>query len=125
MGQVPGEVIAAAFGVFNPEMVKGQVDAGWAKTDAPAILEARRLGATESLRRILGDAPDGMARATELLRRAGDAASGETRALYSGLRSLGWPGDPIGDLWRSAHLVRRHRGGSPNCAFVACGRSAV
>ncbi len=125
MGQVPGEMIAAAFGVFNPVMVKGAVDEGWSKTDAPTILEARQSGATESLKRIIGESPDAMARATELLRRAGDAASGEARALYSGLRSLGWPGDAIGDLWRAADLVREHRGDSHNCAFVAAGASAV
>jgi hypothetical protein len=125
MGQVPGEVIASAFGVFNPVMVKAMVDEGWSQTDASTILEARQGGAVESLRRILGDAPDGMERATELLRGAGDAAFGETRALYNGLRSLGWPGDPVGNLWRAADLVREHRGDSHNCAFVAHGASAV
>src|SRR3954469_131948 len=57
MGQVPGEVIAAAFGVFYPTMVKGFVDEAWAKTDQPTILAARQNGATASLRRILGDDP--------------------------------------------------------------------
>src|SRR5215217_5355584 len=57
MGQVPGEVVVAAFGVFNPAIVLPAVDEGWAKTDAATILEARRLGATTALTRILG-APD-------------------------------------------------------------------
>ena len=35
MGQVPGEVVAAAFGVFYPPMVKGFVDEAWKITDAP------------------------------------------------------------------------------------------
>src|SRR5213595_3053809 len=34
MGQVPGEVIAAAFAVFNPEVVVPCVTVGWSKTDA-------------------------------------------------------------------------------------------
>jgi len=70
MGQVPGELIAAAFAVFNPEVVVPAVHIGWAKTDATTICAARTDGAVGQLKRILGDAPDGLARATELLARA-------------------------------------------------------
>ena len=125
MGQVPGEVIAAAFGVFYPPMVVGFVDAGWAKTDAPTILAARQRGATAALERILGSKPDNLDRATELLRRAGDAGTVEGRPLFAGLRSLGWPGDPIGDLWRAADLVREHRGDSHTMAWVTHGLTAI
>src|SRR6476659_2307346 len=34
MGQVPGEVVAAAFAVFNPEVVVPLVAYGWSLTDA-------------------------------------------------------------------------------------------
>lgn len=125
MGQVPGEVIAAAFGVFYPPMVVGFVDAGWSKTDAPTILAARQRGATAALERIIGAKPEGLDRATELLRRAGDAGTVEGRPLFAGLRSLGWPGDPIGDLWRAADLVREHRGDSHTMAWVTHGLSAI
>jgi len=125
MGQVPGEVVAAAFGVFNPAIVIPAVTAGWEKTDAPTILAARQQGATASLRRILGDPPEGIERATELLTRAGDGAAGEGRPLYSGLRSLGFPGDPAGDLWRAADLVREHRGDSHTIAWVSAGIDAT
>src|SRR5213596_2179942 len=37
MGQVPGEVVAAAFAVFNPEVVVPCVQLGWTKTDAATI----------------------------------------------------------------------------------------
>ena len=125
MGQVPGEVIAAAFGVFYPPMVVGFVASGWAKTDAPTILAARQRGATAALERILGSKPDNLDRATELLRRAGDAGTVEGRPLFAGLRSLGWPGDPIGDLWRAADLVREHRGDSHTMAWVTHGLTAI
>jgi hypothetical protein len=127
MGQVPGEVIVSAFGVFNPEIVIPAVDEGWSKATATDLLEARRSGATAALARIFADdAPDAdVARATELLRRAGDAATGEGRPLYSGLRSLGWPGDPVGDLWRAADLVREHRGDSHTAAWVSAGIDAT
>src|ERR1700677_4155510 len=54
MGQVPGEVVAAAFAVFTPEPVIRGVRKGWDLTDAATICEARTEGATAQLERILG-----------------------------------------------------------------------
>ncbi len=125
LGPVPGEVVAAAFGVFNPAVVVPCVAFGWQVTTRDAVLAARQEGATASLRRILGAEPAGLARATELLRRAADTATGEGRHLFSGLRSLGFPGDPMGDLWRACDLVREHRGDSHVCAWVAAGTDPV
>ena len=81
LGQVPGEVVAAAFGVFNPEVVVPAVAYGWTLTDAPTIAEERLLGATEQLRRLLGDEPEGVGRATELLM-LGDTIDAETADRY-------------------------------------------
>jgi hypothetical protein len=91
MGQVSGEVVAAAFGCFNPKVVVPAVDAGWQIADREAILEARQQGATAMLQRILGEQPEGLARVADLLRRAADAAPWAGRGLYSGLHSLGFP----------------------------------
>src|SRR6202140_1462517 len=44
MGQVPGELIAAAFGVFNPAAVVPAVAYGWTLTDAATIGDARTAG---------------------------------------------------------------------------------
>src|SRR5205823_8627998 len=41
MGQVPGEVVAAAFAVFNPTAVVPAVTFGWTLTDATTICAAR------------------------------------------------------------------------------------
>jgi hypothetical protein len=125
MGQVPGEVIAAAFGVFNPRVVIPVVAAGWQIASREAILEARERGATEMLRRVLGDEPEGLGRVTELLRRAADAAPWAGRAIFGGLRSLGFPGDPMGDMWRAADLLREHRGDSHVIAWAVGGADAV
>jgi hypothetical protein len=129
LGQAPGEVIAAAFGVFKPAMVREAVDTAWAVTDATAMVAAREEGAVASLARIFGDDPTiaaAIPRATELLRRAAAAAPpGEGRALYSGLTSLGFPGTPLGDLWRAADLVREHRGDSHIIAWVANGLDPI
>jgi hypothetical protein len=104
LGQVPGEVIAAAFGVFKPAAVVAAVHEAWAKTDAATILAAREAGAVESLEQIFGadaraaEIERAVPRATELLREAAATAPpGEGRALYSGLSSLGYPGTPSGD----------------------------
>ena len=69
MGQVTGEVVAAAFGCFNPKVVVPAVAAGWQITSRDTILEAREQGATAMLQRILGDQPDGLDRVTDLLSR--------------------------------------------------------
>src|SRR4026208_496448 len=60
MGQVPGEVIAAACGVFSPAIVVPLVDEAWQRTDAATIRDARAEGAVGQLRRLLGDAPEGV-----------------------------------------------------------------
>ena len=125
MGQVPGEVVVAAFGCFNPQVVVPAVRAGWQITDRPTILRARENGATGMLQRVLGEAPAGLARATELLRRAADAATWPGRGMYGGLRSLGFPGTPMGDLWRAADLVREHRGDSHVISWAVGGADAV
>jgi hypothetical protein len=125
MGQVPGEVIAAAFGVFNPEVVVPAVAAGWARTDAPTICAARTAGATGQLRRILGDEPAGLGRAGELLARAVALLRPEGRPLYAGLASLGLPGERLADAWRLADMLREYRGDSHVSAWTAAGFDAT
>jgi hypothetical protein len=125
MGQVPGEVIASAFGVFNPEVVVPAVAAGWALTDAPTICAARTAGATGQLRRILGDAPAGLISAGELLARAVAPLRPEGRPLYGGLSSLGLPGEPLADAWRMADMLREYRGDAHVSAWTAAGFDAT
>src|SRR5918912_1292706 len=50
LGQVSGEVIAAAFAVFNPAEVIPAVNKGWALTDATTVCAARQRGAVAQLR---------------------------------------------------------------------------
>lgn len=116
---VSGHLVAAAFGVFKRPMVVAAVTEGWKRTDQPSILAARQEGATASLRRILGDEPEGLAWATEVLQRMAEAGPAEGRYLHSGLLSLGYPGDPMGDFWRAADVVREHRGDSHIAAWIA------
>jgi hypothetical protein len=75
LGQVPGEVIAAAFGVFKPSLVIDAVEVGSKIADSATIWEARDRGATAQLVRVLGEHPEGLERATELLAKAGEGLS--------------------------------------------------
>jgi len=125
LGQVPGEVVAAAFAVFNPEVVIPAVAAGWSRTDAATIRAARAEGALAHLRRLLGDRPDHVGRATDLLRRATDPLRPEGRPLFAGLRSLPEPDDPLAAAWQLGDQLREYRGDSHTAAWVSAGLDAT
>src|SRR3954469_11883882 len=125
LGQVPGPVVAAAFGVFNPEAVIPSVAHGWSLTDAPTICAARTEAGTAQLVRVLGERPDGVERARSLLQRAVEPLRPEGKALFSGLLSLGQPGDPVGDVWRLTDLLREFRGDAHIAAWTSAGFDAT
>jgi hypothetical protein len=125
MGQVPGEVVAAAFAVFNPEAVIPAVEFGWSKVDAPTIRAARTRGAVGQLVRILGPEPTGVGRAAELLAVAVAPLRPEGKPLFAGLRSLGLPGDLMGDMWRLADMLREYRGDAHTAAWTSAGLDAT
>ena len=121
MGQVPGEVVAATFGVFNPEVVIPAVTRGWELVDAVTIGRARTEGALAQLHRILGPEPEGVRRATELLRRATGGLRPDGRPLYAGVVAQGLPGEPLGDAWRLADRLREYRGDAHIAVWSAAG----
>jgi hypothetical protein len=125
MGQVPGELVAAAFAVFNPEAVVPAVAFGWSKVDATTICAARTHGAVAQLTRVLGDEPDGLSRTTELLSVGVAPLRPEGRPLFSGLLSQGLPGDPMGDMWRLADMLREYRGDAHTAAWTSAGLDAT
>ena len=124
MGQVPGEVVAAAFGVFNPTVVVGAVDHGWSLTNAATICTARDEGAIAQLVRILGEKPHGIDRVNQLLAVALDDLRPEGRPLFAGMASLDLPGHPVGDMWRRADLLREYRGDAHINAWTSAGVGA-
>ena len=125
MGQVPGEVVAAAFAVFNPQIVVPCVQLGWTHTDAATICTARDDGAIAQLRRLLGDAPDGVDRAKELLARAVEPLRPEGRPLFAGMRSQAMPESSLGAVWRMGDMLREYRGDSHTTAWVSAGFDAT
>jgi hypothetical protein len=124
MGQVPGEVVAAAFGVFNPATVIPSVSHGWSITDATTICAARDNGAIAQLVRLLGTSPDGVSNARSILLRATEVLRPEGRALFAGLRSLPLPGTELGDVWRLGDMLREYRGDSHTAAWISAGLTA-
>ena len=125
MGQVPGELVAAAFAVFNPAAVIPAVTLGWTRTDAATICQARDDGAIAQLVRLLGEAPDGIDRVNELLARAIAPLRPEGRPLYAGLRSLKMPNTAIGAMWRMGDMLREYRGDSHTAAWISAGINAT
>ncbi|MEA3020253.1 MAG: hypothetical protein QOI47_1777, partial [Actinomycetota bacterium] len=114
----PGEMVVAAFGVFSPSYVVPAVTEGWTITDAATICAARDNGAIGQLTRVLGEKPDGIDRANELLARATAELKPAGKPLYAGLASLPLPGDPVGDAWRNADRLREYRGDAHTAAWT-------
>jgi hypothetical protein len=125
MGQVPGEVVAAAFGVFNPQAVVPSVAKGWTLTDAATICRARDAGAIAQLVRILGPEPEGVRRVREMLTRAVEPLRPEGRPLYAGLRSLPMPDSDLGAVWRMGDMLREYRGDSHTGSWISAGYDAT
>ena len=125
LGQVSGQVVAAAFAVFNPAAVVPAVQWAWTKVDAATICVVWTRGGVAQLERVLGPAPDGLARATDLMARAVEPLRPEGKPLFAGLRGLGLPGDPLGDMWRLADTLREYRGDTDIAAWTSAGLDAT
>jgi hypothetical protein len=117
--------VAAAFGVFNVEIVVPAVTYGWSLTDAATIADARLEGAVGQLERLLGPDPAGARRGAELLERALDDLDPWGRALFAGTLAQPLPGSPLGDLFRLGDRLREYRGDSHIAAWVAAGLDAT
>jgi hypothetical protein len=126
MGQVAPQVVAAAFAVFNPDVVVPCVEMGWGLTDAPTIFAARRRGAIAQLARIVGERPDGIEHATGLLEKAVTPLNVAGRPLFAGLRSH-WdePDDPLTRFFHLGDELREYRGDAHTAAWSAAGLDAV
>ena len=120
LGAAPWSVVCATFAAFKPAAVESSVTNGWAKTTPAPMLAAREAGATAQLQRLVGPVatPSDVVRATEMLFAATDGVDPSGRALFAGLSILDRPTTPFGALWRSADLVREHRGDGHIAAWM-------
>jgi hypothetical protein len=125
LGQVPGQLIASAFAVFNPAVVIPAVTDGWAITDAAKIERARTEGALGQLTRILGPTPPGAEQVRDVLARASVSLQVAGKPLYAGLLALDIPESALGAAWRQADRLREFRGDSHTVAWTSAGFDAV
>lgn len=123
LGQPSGEVVCAAFGVFNPDIVLPAVEAGWKASNPSSVLAARQAGATAALARMIGEADP--APATAILREVMESVDHAGRPLFAGLRSLPLPDEPLAQLWRACDYVRERRGDGHIAAWVSHGCDPV
>lgn len=121
LGHAPGEVVAAAFGVFSPALIVPGVIAGYEIADPATIRATRDRAAADQLRRILGDDPDGLERVNELLAQAGSRLAIAGKPIYAGVVALGLPDDPLLRMFRLAERLREYRGDSFVAAFTTSG----
>jgi Helix-turn-helix family len=113
MGAVGAGVVTATFYNFSPSLVAHMIPRAWTLASPDQVVEARWGIARASLTRLLGQEAIDSAEFAELaglLREACDALTPEGRPLYAGHADLGWPGEPLLDLWHAATLLREHRG---------------
>jgi len=121
MGAVGAGVVTATFYNFSPSLVAHMIPRAWMLASPDKVVAARWDIARASLTRLLGQEAIDSAEFAELaglLREACDALTPEGRPLYAGHADLGWPGEPLLDLWHAATLLREHRGDGHIAALV-------
>ena len=120
---VPAPVVHALFYNFADGEVARHIPRVWDLITPEAATAARQRGSVAALRRILGDLADtpGVARAADLLTKAGTSARTDGRALYAAVRTLPLPTEPVARLWHGANLLREHRGDGHVAALVTAG----
>lgn len=125
LGQVPGDLVASAFAVFNPSVVVPAVTFGWSITDAAAIERARTAGAIAQLTRILGAEPAGIERVRDILGPVSTSLRVAGKPLYAGVLAQAVPPSPLGAAWRFADRLREYRGDAHTAAWTSAGFDAV
>jgi hypothetical protein len=121
--EVPAAVVHALFYNFADGEVARHIPRVWDMVTPDAANAARERGSVAALRRILGDLADtaGVARAADLLTKAGTSGQTEGRALYAAVRTLPLPTEPLARLWHGANLLREHRGDGHVAALLTVG----
>lgn len=121
--EVPAAVVHALFYNFAEGEVARHIPRVWDLVTPEAAIAAREQGSVATLRRILDDLADtpGVARAADLLTKAGTSAPTEGRALYAALRTLRLPTEPVARLWPGSNLLREHRGDGHVAALLTAG----
>jgi hypothetical protein len=123
LGDPSVETVVAAFAIYDPRLVKALYEHARSQCGRAGFLAAREEATIASLHDVLGDVD--VTHVVTALRRGIEAADPAGRTLFAGVLSLGWPEDPLGQLWRACDLLREHRGDSHMAVWVAAGLSPV
>ncbi len=120
LGDVPADVVVAAFAFFPPAVVTEHWEAGRAVL-APAEAARAYAGMCNDWgRRTLTGKP-GLERADELVGRVVDGAQCAGLPLFAGWRQVVVPSDVPGRLAQRLHVLREHRGAVHAAAVAAVG----
>lgn len=126
LGEPSPAVVVSSFAVFEPGMIGGAYTQGREATGRSEVVTARAEATTASLAEVLADVePAALSEAAERLRDAAIDLDRTGRPLYAGLAEMPFPDEPEGILWRSAELIREHRGDGHIAACVAEGLDPV
>lgn len=123
LGEPSSAVVVAAFGTWEPGLLMALYDAGRQACGRTELLATRESATVESLAAVLDQAD--VAPVADALRRAAEAVDGTGRPLFSGVRALGWPDEPLGALWRACEALRERRGDSHLAAYTVAGLSPL
>ncbi|MBG6213050.1 MAG: hypothetical protein LH475_09835 [Cryobacterium sp.] len=117
LGPVGTAPVVAIFSGFAPALVARSLPAVWSTVSAEQAIEARSLGAAQTLRDLVPD-EDVVARAAEALSRIVQRADTVGRPLAAANQALPEPADPYRQLWQAAATLREHRGDGHVIALV-------
>ncbi len=123
LGQVPPQVVTAAFYNFAPQRVAKALPAAWEVAPPADALRVRSETAVAALERYgVGDGDD-VATAADLLAKAARNAALDGRPLFAANAALPWPDEPLAKLWHGTTLLREQRGDGHIAVLVSHGIS--
>lgn len=123
LGEPAPSVVVSSFAVFEPTLIAGVYEAGRAACSRDQVLSTRFEATTASLAEVLADVD--VSDAAVRLRDAALDLDQSGRPLYAGLAEIPLSDDPTEMLWRSAEMIREHRGDSHIAACVAEGLDPI
>nr|CRL66801.1 hypothetical protein CPGR_00247 [Mycolicibacterium komanii] len=123
LGQVPPEVVTAAFYNFAPHRVAKALPGAWEVAPPADALRVRLQSAVAALERYGVGHGDDVATAADLLAEAARNATMDGRPLFAANAALPWPDEPLAKLWHATTLLREQRGDGHIAVLVGHGIS--
>jgi hypothetical protein len=120
VGALAGAPVTAMFSGFAPFLVDRALPAVWSVVTPAQVIEARYVGAAETLRALVPDERIVSAAAEALTPLVADLDT-IGRPLSAGFASLPLETDPYRRLWQVAGTLREHRGDGHVIALVSLG----